>query len=57
MESLNCSCMVLALDNSLIAAAYIGIQRSIFFAIIEMMWFVRYFMKNVFLLPSVPLMK
>jgi hypothetical protein len=31
MGSLNCPCMVLVLDDSLVAAAPVGAQRSIFF--------------------------
>ena len=57
MGSLNSPCIVLALGDSLVADVPVGVQRSIFFSAVWMRWFVRYLMKNVFLLPRVPSMK
>jgi hypothetical protein len=52
MVSLNSICIVLALGDSLVAAAPVGAQRSIFFSVVWMRWCVRYLMKNVFPLSS-----
>ena len=57
MENLNSPCIVLELGESLVVAALVGAQRSIFFSAIWMRWFIRYLIKNVFPLPGVPSMK